>query len=137
MCVFCVRFIPRLEEEVCLVFLQREYLIKISLSCSLAGLHSHTYEGQDVRLPQGAEPRSTRRREEGDEDHLVSSLPPPSSSSSSSLLLFLHIISHHLYTSSKVCADPKHSCEKNKIRSKAWANCVVAMMLRSKRFGVF
>lgn len=41
---------------------------------SSAGLHSHTYEGQDVRLPQGAEPRSTRCREEGDEDHLVSHL---------------------------------------------------------------
>uniref|UniRef100_A0A3Q3K2H5 Arp2/3 complex 34 kDa subunit n=1 Tax=Monopterus albus TaxID=43700 RepID=A0A3Q3K2H5_MONAL len=27
----------------------------------LQGLHSHTYEGQDVRLPQGADPRSTRR----------------------------------------------------------------------------
>lgn len=37
-----------------------------------AGLHPHTHEGQDVRLPQSAEPRSTRRRQEGDEDHLVS-----------------------------------------------------------------
>lgn len=38
-----------------------------------AGLHPHTHEGQDVRLPQSAEPSSTRRRQEGDEDHLVSS----------------------------------------------------------------
>lgn len=40
---------------------------------SPAGLHPHTHEGQDVRLPQSAEPGSTRRRQEGDEDHLVSS----------------------------------------------------------------
>lgn len=39
---------------------------------SSSGLHSHTYEGQDVRLPQGAEPRSARRREEGDENYFVS-----------------------------------------------------------------
>lgn len=38
------------------------------------GLHSHTHEGQDVGLPQGAESRSARRREEGDEDHVVSNL---------------------------------------------------------------
>ncbi|TMS11884.1 Actin-related protein 2/3 complex subunit 2 [Larimichthys crocea] len=42
----------------------------------LQGLHSHTYEGQDVRFPQGAEPRSTRRREEGDEDHLWEDVLP-------------------------------------------------------------
>lgn len=38
-----------------------------------AGLHPHTHEGQDVRLPQSVEPSSTRRRQEGDEDHVVSS----------------------------------------------------------------
>lgn len=38
-----------------------------------AGLHPHTHEGQDVRLPQSVEPSSTRRRQEGDEDHFVSS----------------------------------------------------------------
>lgn len=56
-------------------FLLRFWLRHVHVSS--AGLHSHTHEGQDVRLPQGAEPRSTRRWEEGDEDHFVSSHHSP------------------------------------------------------------
>lgn len=52
-------------------------LASLSLTRVPLGLHPHTHEGKDIRLPQGAEPSPARRREEGDENYHVSVSPLP------------------------------------------------------------
>lgn len=112
----CVRFIPRLHDEVCLVFCSINTWLK-SLFHRPTFTHVWGPRRQtSSRCWTALDPTPRRRRWRPSRK-----LPLPSSSSSSSF-----------YTS-KVCTDPKHSCKKNKIRTKAWANSLVAMILWSKR----